>query len=642
LSGIAGIVHLDGKPAEPGVLVEMVNCLAHRGPDGSGVWVEGPVGLGHRMLWTTPESRHEELPLVDSQGFLVLTSDARIDNREELISSLNLKEIPIQKITDSQLILLAYEKWGQGCPEKLIGDFAFAIWDKSKQLLFCARDQVGAKSFFYYKSNDIFVFASELKAILLVAGVPHRLNELKIGEHLIHFFEDKSLTFYKDIFRLPAANSFTIFAGDIISRVYWSLDPKREIHLKSDEEYSQAFLEVFSEAVHCRLRSAYPVASTLSGGLDSSSIACTSRKLLKDSSNNPLHTFSAIFPSLPDEDLRKIDERMFIEAVLASGGFEAHYVNAGLLSPLTGIERALWLQDEPFLAPNLYMHWALYQAALNEGVRVFLDGIDGDVTVSYGLEYLADLARKGRWNTLVHEANAISNKPNASISSRRIIWEYGLMPLVPQQVFTAWRKIHGDNQSLWFKDTAINSDFAKEIRLEERVRAVSQSDTKIFDGARKKHFQNLNSPLIPLGLELLDKATAEFSLEARYPFFDRRLMEFCLALPPGQKLSNGWTRIIMRRAMEGILPNEIQWRFTKANLIPNFVRNLRGYENDLLSDVIHNPQNLKIIEPFVNLTELNETYLRFNSHPSINETDALLLYGVLVLALWLKKNNITR
>ena len=639
MSGIIGILNLDSKPVEPDEIGRMIDSLAHRGSDGSGAWIDGPMGMGHRMLWTTPESLLEKYPLINTQGDLILTADARIDNREELISALDVKEFPAHKITDGQLILRAYEKWGQDCPEKLIGDFAFAIWDKRSQMLFCARDPVGAKSFFYYKSTKSFVFASEIKAILCASGVPHQLNELRIAEHLVQFFKDPTLTLYKDIFRISAANSITVGPGEFRIRVYWSLDPKREIRMRSEEEYSQSFLEILTEAVRCRLRSAYPAGSTLSGGLDSSSIACIARKLLLNDGKKPLHTFSAIFPSLPKEELRKIDERQFIETVIALGGFESHYIEADLLSPLTDVDKALWLQDEPFLAPNLYMHWGLYHAAQQAGVRVFLDGIDGDVTISYGLEYLADLARTGRWKTLLDEATAISIKPNASIKPRKIIWQYGIFPNIPKPFFKIWRAAHGDKYPSWHENTAINPIFAKRIHLEERIRSLSQNGLTIFSGARRKHWQNLNSALIPLGLELLDKVTNIFSIEARYPFFDRRLIEFCLALPPDQKLSKGWTRIVMRRAMEGILPPEIQWRFSKANLSPNFLLNLYEYENATIDNIINNQKNVNIIAPFVDLTELNDAYRRYKSQPFKDENVALLLYGVVILTLWLKHNN---
>ncbi len=167
MSGIVGIYYINGRPVEGETLGRMVDILAHRGPDGADIWCEGNIGLGHRMLWTTPESLMEKQPLVDRTGNLVLTADARIDNRGELISALRLNDSPVEKITDSALILAAYAEWGNQCPEKLIGDFAFAIWDKRKQVLFCARDHMGVKPFYYYyEPGKFFAFASEIKGLL--------------------------------------------------------------------------------------------------------------------------------------------------------------------------------------------------------------------------------------------------------------------------------------------------------------------------------------------------------------------------------------------------------------------------------------------------------------------------------------------
>src|SRR4028118_649697 len=164
MSAIAGIYYLDGRPVDCADLGRMVDTLAHRGPDGADVWCEESVGLGHRMLWTTPESLLEKLPLVDQTGNLVITADARIDNRDELIEVLGLTDHPAEKITDSQLILAAYERWGDRCPEYLLGDFAFAIWDRRQQQLFCARDHMGVKPFYYYHSDRLLVFASEIRS----------------------------------------------------------------------------------------------------------------------------------------------------------------------------------------------------------------------------------------------------------------------------------------------------------------------------------------------------------------------------------------------------------------------------------------------------------------------------------------------
>jgi len=168
MSAIVGLYRRNGQPADRADLERMAESLAHRGPDAAGLWNNGPVGLGHRMLWTTPESLHEQLPLVNKSEDVVITADARIDNRDELIAALGLSEWPHGEISDSGLILCAYEQWGEGSPKRLLGDFAFAIWDGRSQTLFCTRDHFGVKPFYYHQSAQVFVFASEIKALLCI------------------------------------------------------------------------------------------------------------------------------------------------------------------------------------------------------------------------------------------------------------------------------------------------------------------------------------------------------------------------------------------------------------------------------------------------------------------------------------------
>lgn len=335
MSAIAGIYYLDDRRVNRADLARMIDILAHRGPDGSNIWSERAVGFGHRMLWTTPESLLEKLPLVNQSGDLAITADARIDNRDELIAALAFNDRPSEKITDSQLILAAYEKWGDRCLEHLLGDFAFAIWDGRNQIVFCARDHFGVKPFYYYyRAGQVFVFASEIKALLCLSEVPRRLNEVRIADYLTAMMEDKSNTSYQGILRLPPAHTMTVsYGGGIRLRSYWSVDPSRELRLNSDEEYADAFRELFTEAVRCRVRSAFPVGSHLSGGLDSSYITCIARELLPQEAGSVLHTFSNIF-----DDVAQCDERPFIEAVLAQGGLTPPARN---LSP-----RLLWLSSE--------------------------------------------------------------------------------------------------------------------------------------------------------------------------------------------------------------------------------------------------------------------------------------------------------
>ncbi|HEY3131845.1 MAG TPA: lasso peptide isopeptide bond-forming cyclase, partial [Acidobacteriota bacterium] len=343
MSAITGVYFMDGRPLDPADLKRMLKTVAHRGPNGSGLWFRGPVGLGHRMLWTTPESLRETLPLIHQTGDLVITADARIDNREELVSLLNINGRPLGEIADSELILRAYEKWGDSCPEKLLGDFAFAIWDAKKKLLFCARDHFGVKPFYYYRSDHAFIFASEIKALLSLQEVPRRLNEVRVADYLMSMLEDKEITFYQGILRLQPAHCISVTREGAQIRSYWALDPTREIRYNSDGEYADAFREIFTEAVRCRLRSAFPVGSMLSGGLDSSSIVCVARQLLAQEGSRQLHTFSATFENVPE-----CDESQFINAVVARNGLQFHYVPCDQLSPLAGLDTLLAQQDEVF------------------------------------------------------------------------------------------------------------------------------------------------------------------------------------------------------------------------------------------------------------------------------------------------------
>lgn len=626
MSGILGVYHPDSRSVEPQELESMLEVLAHRGADGADIWYQDNVGFGHRMLWTTPESLLEQLPWCDSTYNTAITADARIDNRDELISLLDLKHLPAEKITDSTLILKAYQKWGVDCPQKLIGDFAFAIWDARQQRLFCARDPMGIKPFYYYCSQNTFAFASEIKALWCLPEVPKQLNELKVAYYLERFCDEQRETFYQQIFRLPAASYLSVDRDRQQIESYWSLDPHRELRLSSDREYAEAFREIFLEAVNCRLRSAFPIGSTLSGGLDSSSIACASRKLLAGSGKQ-LHTFSAIFPNLPSQDLPIIDERGYIEAVTSQGGFMTHQVRADLLNPFLEL---LWQDEEPIFAPNQYIHQGMYQCAAENGVRIFLDGIDGDSTISHGWTYLAELAISGRWLTLRKEINAAARRCRLS---RKLIWKtYIVEPLVIKPLTYLWQQVQPSENK--YESELIDPDFARRLNLTRHIQQDTSSDPGLTINSRKIHAKGLMSGLYPHVMAITDKSSARHSLEARYPFFDRRLMEFCVAIPPEQKFNRGWTRAILRSAMEGILPLEVRQRVTKARLGANFRRNFLDRGQSFIKGTFERPE---ILQPYLNLSYLNDAYQRYSQAP--RPGDDLDVFAATVLSQWMQQSK---
>ena len=672
MSGIVGIYRVEGRNVSRDELERMNSVLAHRGPDGGGVWCSGGVGLGHRMLHTTPESLGEVLPLFKPIADVAITADARIDNRQELIASLRLQTQPTGEITDSEIILAAYEKWGEGCPERLLGDFAFVIWDGRERRLFCARDPMGIKPLYYYHDARVFAFASEIKALLALSEVPRKLNEVKVGDYLVPVFNDQVSTYYENILRLPPAHSLTVVDGKLKTRQYWQLDPSRELRLGSDEEYVEAFRELFTDAVRCRMRSAFPVGSTLSGGLDSSSVACTASQLATANGQSPIHTFSAIFPTLAEED-PGIDERPFIDEVLAHGTFQPHYVHADRCRPLADVALCA---DEVLAAPNLYIHTLLFRGAQESGVRVLLTGFDGDVVVSYGYEYLEELARMGRWAEFAHEAQALADR-RPGTSTLRYLQQYGLPHLAELARSWRWRAfaeqsgkvaahfpvsrrgllLHGIVQQLLYMPAkkvqqifsfgaaaiavsqlnfAINHEFAGRVRLVGRC----NGRVVLFSlGGRGQHAMAIASGLEQYLLGLFDQATAALAVEQRYPMFDRRLLEFCLSLPFNQKLRNGLSRASLRRAMRNIIPPVIQWRLDKANVRAG-IRSGLSKEREILDSVIL--RNSKSIEPYVDLPKLRDAYRRFLRNPSeSSEVDLFTVYLPVSLALWLEQSGLS-
>jgi asparagine synthase (glutamine-hydrolysing) len=632
MSGMVGIFRRDGSPAAESSVQTMVNKIRHRGPDRSGLWTCGAAGFGHAMLCTTPESLEETLPWCDSSSGFSITSDARIDNREELSASLGLKGSH-SDISDSRLILKAYEKWGASCPQKLIGDFAFAIWNKSQNHLFCARDPMGIKGLYYFASGDLFAFASEIKSLCCLPEIPARLNELRVLDYLANIFEDREITFYKDIYRLPAASTLTVTRDKVRVAKYWTLDPTKELKLKSDEEYTEAFRDCFLKSVKSRMRSAYPVGAALSGGLDSSSIACAARNFsLGRGATTPLQTFSLIFPSLPQDVLGQIDERKYIDEVLKSGGFQPTFVRADQHSPLGDVKQVQEHLDEAFFAGNLYLHWAMYETASKQGARVFLDGLDGDTTVSHGLEYLSDLIVRGKWMTLWTEVTLVAAQMETS--PRRVFREYCIRPLCPTWAYTTWRLVHGRPDNAGKLQTFMTPEFSRRLRLDDRVKALVPRKRKCFTTAREKHREMLMFPLYAHALEAADKSTAAFGIEGRYPFFDQRLIELCLSLPAGQKLSQGWSRAILRRAMAGILPESVRWRQSKADLSSNFYLRLLDHDRELLDDVLLTDSS--DLEPYVNLDSIRRAYGTYNANPTRSHDDSVNIFSAVNLAIWLR------
>jgi asparagine synthase (glutamine-hydrolysing) len=257
MSGIFGLFNQDGAPVRGDELARMASLLERRGPDRTGTWHEGAIGLGHTLLATTPELVFERQPLRHAESGCVISADVRLDNRPELLASLGIAAERGPSVGDAEIILTAYLAWGESCVERLLGDFAFAIWDPRRRALFCARDHFGMRPLYYHHTpGRFFAFASEPRAILVLPQTPYRINEGRIADFLVSQLEgiDKTSTFFEEVYRLPPAHVLTVTPGGVKQRRYWTLEPGPELRLPTDEAYAEAFLDVFTESVRCRLR----------------------------------------------------------------------------------------------------------------------------------------------------------------------------------------------------------------------------------------------------------------------------------------------------------------------------------------------------------------------------------------------------
>lgn len=644
MSAIFGIYNIDGKPVSPTSLRKMSDVLSHRGPDGIGGWSDGgKIALGHAMLRVTPEARFEELPYQSPDKSYVITADVRLDNREELLGLGDLTGTGKEEITDSELILEAYQKWGVECPRHLLGDFAFAIWDGPQQKLFCARDHFGARPVYYHSAEKLFAFATEIKGLFALPEVPKRINESRLADYLSGPFQDEELTFFKNVFRLPPGHCLTVDKKGLRVSQYWRLELPPELRLKTDDEYAEALREQFTEAVKCRLRSSVPLGSMLSGGLDSSSITCMARKILAGE-NRPLHTFSAVF-----DEVEECDERHYINTVLRENSISPHFVVADKFGPFVDFDEILKVQDEPLYHSNFYLNWLSYKSAKARGIKVILDGFDGDNTISHGLGFFTELARNKRWGRLLLENVAYAKKTNQNWrrSAWSWIWFYGLNPWFSKNQFAnrTQKFIRRAGKKIGLKDFApqtksssgvvkLNAEFAR--RLKSEGYGPGNGHNALTE--RELHLQNLDATGNSFVLEVLNCAAGAHSLEVRFPFWDKRLIEFCLSLPPDQKIKRGWTRLVMRRAMADILPPEIQWRPGKTNMGPSFNFGLQKFGQKIMRDLI--VQNPEMIVDYVDIKSVREAYRRFlDSDASVN--DVLGIQRSVSLALWLQNQDLS-
>jgi asparagine synthase (glutamine-hydrolysing) len=629
LSGIFGLFNQDGAPVEPGELNAMASLLTRRGPDRTGTWHSGVVGLGHTLLATTPEAVLERLPLEHSASGCVITGDVRLDNRAELLSSLDLADRA--RVTgDAEIVLAAYLSWGEACVERFLGDFAFAIWDSRQHSLFCARDQMGMRSLYYHHSpGRFFVFATEPRAILVLPRTPYRINEARIADFLVDQLEgiDKTSTFFEDVFRLPPAHTMTVTREGLRQARYWTLKPEPELRLPSDEAYAEAFLEIFEEAVRCRLRTVGPPGAMLSGGVDSGTVVAIARQVLAAEQRGPLLTFSAISPEGDTEP-----ETRAIQAAMTMQGLEPHVVSYGdldgLLPDLLRLTREV---DEPFDG-NMTLIRAIYLTAHRAGLKTLLDGVGGDVVLSAG-RLIARMLRAGRWRGAYREAAGRNRFWKGEYPPGRELLRSARAAFVPDAVLRKLRPVSSKLRvGRTIGHSMISADFARRMAVGDRLQVLWGHDVGLLPEAGAERAHGIDHPYLTVGRERYDRVAAVVGIEPRDPFLDRRVAALCVRLPGTQTLDGGWPKAILRRATAGRLPDDVRWRRGKEHLGWAFTQALMSNHGKLRCDEVE--ASLESLSDYVDVLarqRIRNCLLDQNDLPFSEDA-----YNALHLGAWLR------
>lgn len=625
MSGIAGILYLDGGAPEKERLERMLQALKQRGPHGQDLHIEGAVGLGCTRLHLTSRN-HERTTCPDSR--LPVVFDGRLDNRADLIARLKPGQPPL---SDAALILAAYEKWGENCPRHLLGDFAFALWDRRENRLFCARDHFGVKPFYYHHAKHFFVFASSPYAILAAHRELCEINEARIADFLVDFEGiDETVTFYQRIFRLPRGRSLTVDLHGTREVSYRELQPV-QTECRNENEYVEAFREIFEEAVKCRLGTPDETVVPLSGGLDSTSIAAVARQEFQRN-NDTLMTLSAITGEQDDSETNRI------RAVLAQGGHRSGiYSEDFVLAHLDELTGHLARADEPF--DCLENSWrATYRQATENHVHVSLDGVDADVTLS-GSNHIRTLWKSRQYRAFLGET-LMADGLIRTYYRHPCLWFMKSLRsvLAPDWLRGVRREFsHRSFATRVKSNSLISTDLAQRINLVERHRRYSAhgSSGSATMSPVKSHKKNLLHPHLQAALERYDRIAAAFSIEARHPFFDVRLVEFCLDLPWQLKTHRGWTKMILRKVMEPVLPQEVTWGDEKKH--PNWALSLKLLKTQerFFKDVLDTER--QHIDNYIDINRLNSACNEFFVQNMDKRTN--FIWDAIGLAFWLRRQR---
>jgi asparagine synthase (glutamine-hydrolysing) len=582
MCGIAGIFGPNALAGAQDTLRTMLDSMAHRGPDGDGTWTDanGGGGIAHkRLAIIDPEGGQQ--PMTNEDETLWITFNGCIYNYQDIQRTLRAKGHRFRTHSDTEVIVHAYEEWGPACVEKFNGMWAFAIWDTRNQKLFCSRDRIGIKPFYFVQQPERFTFASEVKALLAARAVKPAADKDGIRHYLTFQYCLADRTMFQNVHSLPPGHNLTIQLGEAPQITqYWDL--AFNIDTEHDEDYFVDRLSrTLEDAVRLRLRSDVPLGTHLSGGLDSSLVACLARLLLGDA---PLKTFSGAF-----REGQAFDETRYakIASEAARTEYLETYLSAGDFAD--SFEKIIWHMDQPAAGPGVFPQFFVSKLA-SEHVKVVLGGQGGDeIFVGYARYLVAYLEEclKGAIRNTAHRAEYVATLETIVPSlptlesyepMLRSFWRQGLFDAPAKRYFALMNRF-ADSEALLHPDLKLDTARTfNEFQADFDVPDAAAMINRILRFDLKNHLQSL--------LHVEDRTSMAWGLESRVPLLDYRLIELMASIPPVIKFKNGLLKYIFRKAVANVVPPQIYNRTDKMGFPVPFAQwskgELRNYVGDLL------------------------------------------------------------
>lgn len=540
----------------------MAAQLGRRGPDRQALHCEGNAGFAHALLASTPEAIAERQPWVHRDTGCIVVTDSRLDDRPRLLRNLGIDR-PADDVGDAELLHAAWQRWGTQCADRLRGDFAFALWCPRQQSLYCARDPMGVRPFvFHFAAGRRFVFGSTVEAVLAQGEVPRHFDEGRIADALFDETEgiDQTSSFYTAVQRLPPASWLQIRDGHIEQKRYWlPIGDRPEGLPHSTDEWVEAQREQLDRAVRRRLRSHRPVGSMLSGGLDSSSVVALASDAFAREGRAPFPVFSATHAANP-----QCAETRSIRAVLSRRHCDATLVD---LASMARPDCAEWWDDcgEPFDG-GMPLIAELYRAASSRGVVSLLDGVPADNLFVTG-RHARHLFEQGRVGDAWRAAQAQWNLPgvrNPRWHALRVI----VGCLAPPAIHTLRERLA---EAAEYRALRAASLASPELTRRVDMRSRYHRYRLTISGSHQWHpsgeaLSSMSAPYITAGIERYNRVASMHGVEPRPTFTDRDLIEFQAWVPIAMRTREGHAKWILRKAMNGHLPEDVAWRTDKSHI----------------------------------------------------------------------------